>query len=47
MSVQCRLCRKWYHYREDQLVCRSCYRMFKRLEIYGITNEIFEFGEEE
>lgn len=47
MSMQCKLCLKWYHYKEDLVVCNSCYQLFKRLEIYDIPNKYFGFGEEE
>lgn len=47
MSVQCRLCKLWFHYDEDQPVCASCYYMFKKMEIYGKPNNSFYLGEEE
>jgi hypothetical protein len=46
-TVQCLICLGWYHYKEDHDICRSCYQMFKKMEIYDIPNKLIEFGEEE
>ncbi len=47
MSKQCKLCLKWFHYKEDHSVCEPCYQKFKWMEIYGRSNKDFCWGEEE
>ena len=46
MTHQCKLCMKWFHYPEDNPVCRNCYNDFKQFEIYGHESK-FTWSEEE